>query len=464
VTISFDTIAARLRSKQYLTTDQLANDLASALSSLANVPSLDRGLSRDLVTDVQGGTTLGVGDPFAGLDSAPLVQRSAGKPDVVGGLNTRQQSRVETQIRRIPGTVVDPASPGQSEIQVKLVGENTGIANDPATGMQTVGDLMAGLSTTPVGGDLITVGVTGQPFVASGASGVQPVTAGQSVDVTVTQQWQTDTTYTLRNRKWQPDVQRSLKSESYAIVNDFQYGSRHMPPPVCTPGIIATSPFLGLFWDLTSHLGDHVSTPNSYWRIVQLHDDPEPFPTFGFPWWAAGTVDANGKLIDLPHIFYKFRPDLSYYLLRGCGEEGGLIGWPNLNSPGFNTSPTYTQPTCLSYLVTTIGVPYTVGGSHIDLTAYQNNWRGYPGSKWRIIVTGYMTNPVADAAPWWGDGTVAGDGSLMGLPSMLFVPQSDIFLGNLLVIIETGCVVGPTLYWTKRLSSTPPYSRTSPPF
>lgn len=469
---SFDAVVARLKTHLYADMNELQRDISSALSAIADDPSLLRGLKKDIIADVQGGTTLGVGDPYAGLPSDYLVQNPAGQPTNVGnGLLTRRQTRVEARIRRLPATVTQNAAFGNTQIEVNIVAQQPAIATDPVTGMQVAGDPMAGLTTTPVGGVPATVDVTGQPFVHPRNSGVQPVTAGQSIDVTVADTYEADTTWTSKNggRKWTPNVVRTQKDTVPSIVNDFQYG-HHVTH--CTPGIISVSPPVaipspaGAFnWDLTPFQGNGHSTPNSYWRIVQLNDTHDPFPTFGPPWWAAGTTDANGKMINLPNTFWYDSALLSFYLERGCASDDMTsIGWPNLSSPGFNTSAVYSDFSCLSYYVTRKGFAYDPAGHTWDLTPWQNNWRGYPGSKWRILVLGYISNPVPDAYPWYGAGTVDASGFLAGLPNNISFPHSDVFLGNLTGIIETGCDNGTTITWTRRLTTTTPYSRTSPHF
>lgn len=465
----FDSLVARLRTHLYASMDELQRDVSAALSALADQPSLLRGLKKDIVADVQGGTTLGVGDPFAGLPSDYLVQNPAGHPtDVGGGLLTRRQTRVEARIRRLPATVTQNATFGQQQIEVSIVAQNPAITTDPVTGVQISGDPMAGLApASPLGGEPGTVDVTGQPFVHPRNSGVQPVTAGQSIDVTMAETYQADTTWTSKNggRTWTPNVVRTNKETVPSIVNDFQYGHH-----VCTPGLIATSPIFPIItpagnfnWDLTSYQNTGRATPGSYWRIVQNDGIHEPFPTFGAPWWAAGTVDGTGKLVNLPDTFWCDSAILQFVLEQGC-SDGTTITWINLDSPGFNTSPVYSDFSCLSYYVTRKGFAFDPAGHTWDLTPWQGNWRGYPGSKWRVLITGYITNPVTDAYPWYAAGTVDASGFLAGLPNNISFPHSDVPLGNLTGIIETGCDNGTTITWTRRLTNTPPFSRTSPHF
>lgn len=223
---SIDTIVARILSKKYDDPNGLAREIADGLASLSRQPSFTRGLAHDTIADVQGGTSLGVGDPSASRISAVLVQNpQPGVPRNVGsGLQTRRQSRIETLARQMPAIVTEDAQAGDSVVQVKIVGAGVTKSSDSATGIETVGDPLAllassGTSFDDVVGEEFEATTSGEPFVAVGTSGIQPPVAGQTLFVTLSEQWEVATSWTQRYRKNFPSISRVLKNRTATVTN-----------------------------------------------------------------------------------------------------------------------------------------------------------------------------------------------------------------------------------------------------
>jgi len=223
---SYDTISARIRSKVYKDPNDLAREIAAGLSALSRQPSFSRGLARDTIADIQGGTTLGVGDPSASHVSDFLVQNpQPGVPRNVGsGLRTRRQSRIEVRTRDCPAMVTEDAAGGDTTIEVKIVAVGVTKSTDAQTGIEVVGDSLSnlvasGTDAASVVGEAFTASVTGTAFVTAGDNGIQPPVAGQTIFVTLSEQWEVVTTWTNRYRKNLPVVTRVLKSRTASVTN-----------------------------------------------------------------------------------------------------------------------------------------------------------------------------------------------------------------------------------------------------
>lgn len=226
---SLDTISARIRSKVYTgknSVNDLAREIASGLSALSRQPSFTRGLARDTIADVQGGTSLGVGDPSASNISDVLVQNpQPGIPRNVGsGLRTRRQSRIEVRNRDCPAIVTVDGAGGDTTVAVKIVAVGVTKSTDAQTGIEVVGDSLSnlvasGTDSVSVVGEEFEASVTGTAFVAAGDNGIQPPVAGQTIFVTLSEQWEVVTTWTNRYRKNLPVVTRVLKERTATITN-----------------------------------------------------------------------------------------------------------------------------------------------------------------------------------------------------------------------------------------------------
>lgn len=226
---SIDSITKRILGRTYSDPNQLAREVADGLSSLARQPSFTRGLSGGVIADVQGGTTLGVGDPSAARISDVLVQNpQPGIPRNIGlGLRTRRQARVETLVRQLPAIVTENASAGDSVVQVKVVGTGVTKSTDAVTGIQIVGDTLgllasSGMSHEDVVGEEFEASVSGDQFVTPGNTGLQPPVAGQTIFVTLSEQWEVSTVWTTRFRKNKPTVVRVLKNRTVTVTNGLE--------------------------------------------------------------------------------------------------------------------------------------------------------------------------------------------------------------------------------------------------
>lgn len=223
---TLDAVSKRIRSRVYTDPNELAREIAYGLAQMSRQPSFVRGLSRDTIADIQGGTTLGVGDPSAANLSDVLIQNpQPGIPRNIGsGLRTRRQSRIESKVRDVPCMVTENAAAGDTTVEVKIVGNDVYKTSDASTGIQTVGDPLAsfaaaGMVPGDVIGEEITATTSGSPFVTAGNSGLQPPVVGQTLFCTLAEQWEVTTSWTKRYRKNMPVVVRVLKSRTATIVN-----------------------------------------------------------------------------------------------------------------------------------------------------------------------------------------------------------------------------------------------------
>lgn len=223
---TLDAVSRRIRRQVYTDPNELAREIAYGLSQLSRQPSFVRGLSRDTIADIQGGTTLGVGDTSAANLSDVLVQNpQPGIPRNIGsGLRTRRQARIESRVRDVPCMVTANASAGDSTVEIKIVANVPFKSSDANTKIQTVGDPLqefadAGMEPNDLTGEELTAAVTGSPFVTPGDAGIQPPVIGQTLYVTLAEQWQVETTWTKRYRKNLPVVVRILKSRTATITN-----------------------------------------------------------------------------------------------------------------------------------------------------------------------------------------------------------------------------------------------------
>lgn len=223
---TLDSVVKRIRSRTFSDPNDLAREIAAGIAALARQPSFVRGLSRGTIADIQGGTSLGVGDPSAANISGVLVQnQQTGLPPNVGsGLKVRRQARIETRVRDVPAMVTADAGEGDTSVSVVIVGSNVLKSNDSITGIETVGDPLtvmadAGMSPSLVEGEEIEAVTSGSPFVAPGSNGIQPPVEGQTLFVTLAEQWEVVTSWTVRYRKNIPVVTRVLKSRTCTITN-----------------------------------------------------------------------------------------------------------------------------------------------------------------------------------------------------------------------------------------------------
>lgn len=341
---SIDNLIARLNGKVYMSVDELAADVAAGLSAVAGSPSVSRGLKDDIITDVQGGTTLGVGDTGATNDSDGLVQNS--QPgianDVGSGLRTRRQSRVESRTRTLPATVVANAEAGDATVRVRIASSGTTKGRDSLTQIETVGnlDMAEGIEYDAA--------MTGQPIVIEGGNGIQPIEAGRTVQVVLTENYEVATTHTVRQRKNIPVVTRVLKSTSAALVNGFACkGTVCVPNQEFAPTFTLITPDTGSAdWDMTTVFDAEVGRA---WGVLIL---PADYPSgtidmFTYGYYAYGVVPPGGVLpftgitqavADSNSQWTNQSPALLntpyiYALLIGC-NQGQVVGYGSISSTG----------------------------------------------------------------------------------------------------------------------------------
>lgn len=226
---SLDSVNKRIRARTYEgpnAVNDLAREICSGLAALSRQPSFVRGLKNGVISDVQGGTTLGVGDPSAANISGGLVQNAQpGLPRNSGaGMLMRRQARIELRTRDVPAMVVTNAVYTDETIRVKLVATTPFKGTDSATMIEVVGDPLgnmadAGMAPDDLTGVEIDAKVTGEMFSPSGDAGIQPPVAGQTIFVTLVEQWEIVTTLSRRYRKNVPTVTRVLKERTATVTN-----------------------------------------------------------------------------------------------------------------------------------------------------------------------------------------------------------------------------------------------------
>ena len=92
---------------------------------------------------------------------------------------------------------------------------------------------------------------------------------------------------------------------------------------------------------LTPFQGDHKAPPHSYWRLIEMGSC---YPG-GYPWYGAGCVNGQGRLVGLPNQFRSGYPYNGYMQLQiGClGENDEHQITPHIDWPGTcqKLSPVY---------------------------------------------------------------------------------------------------------------------------
>lgn len=101
--------------------------------------------------------------------------------------------------------------------------------------------------------------------------------------------------------------------------------------PPCEPFVLAsfTTNAQNPVWDLTPYQGPDQAPYCAYWRIIEVG---YCYP-YGYPWYGAGCVDRDGRLVGLPDQFVSHYSYDGYLELQiGCLEidewGGEQIHWP----------------------------------------------------------------------------------------------------------------------------------------
>jgi hypothetical protein len=118
---------------------------------------------------------------------------------------------------------------------------------------------------------------------------------------------------------------RSLRTTGKAQV--FTTGGRCAE--CCTPtvlGSFTTNRSTAPCWDLTPYQGPGKATPCSLWRLIEMGSC---YPS-SYPWYGAGCVNAEGRLVNLPNQFCSNYYYNGYMQLQiGClSADGTQINWP----------------------------------------------------------------------------------------------------------------------------------------
>lgn len=80
-------------------------------------------------------------------------------------------------------------------------------------------------------------------------------------------------------------------------------------------------------WDLTPYQGPDMAPTCSFWRIIETEDC---YP-HDHPWYGAGLVDMDGRLVGLPNQFCSTYGYNGYVELQiGC-LSGSSVIWPNID-------------------------------------------------------------------------------------------------------------------------------------
>lgn len=223
---SLENVAARVRGSKYGTdADRLAADLATGIASQTKLASYRRGVQGGVVAGRDGGTTLDVGDNFAGFTSQSLQPPQKGMPVPNGALGVRMQGRVEMERRTLPGVITASEVTGALYIELTVVvpyAKTPRLGVDASTGQNTpfteAFDGLLEVSSAAAAGTLsaefedeaITITV---PLPADSEN---PYEDGQIIDVTTVKQWDVRTIWTNKEGRRVPIVVRSLASESHS--------------------------------------------------------------------------------------------------------------------------------------------------------------------------------------------------------------------------------------------------------
>lgn len=328
---NFDQLAKRLRRKVYTSVDEVAKDFAEGLAGIDRQNNVSRKLASDTLAGIQGGTTVGVGDPSALQGSDYLVQnpQPGRTPDVGSGLESRRQTRIRESTRVLPAMVTEDAIAGDTEVAVTIVGDGTGKTLDSLTGSEIVANAAQHLADNPgsIIGTAMMAKVTGQPIVAAGQTGMQPIAAGRTVNVVVTEQYQEDTTWANRQRKNLPTVTPILKCRSACLVNGLACAS-----PRCIPSEASSNFFAeGGSSPTDDWLPANTTgwTPNRPWCVVEMSidtlDGTLDRNLAEFTYYDYGLVDGSGEIVFAGVPFTVPQGSGQYYIYLGLGTE--CYGW-----------------------------------------------------------------------------------------------------------------------------------------
>lgn len=124
-----------------------------------------------------------------------------------------------------------------------------------------------------------------------------------------------------------PGGKRGVLSSGKAAV----FGAQGQCPACCpcepfVLGSYTTHRTYAPCWDLTPYQGPGKAPPGSFWRLIEMGSC---YPS-SYPWYGAGCVDADGRLVNLPNQFCTNYSYNGYMQLQiGClSQDGTQIIWP----------------------------------------------------------------------------------------------------------------------------------------
>jgi hypothetical protein len=102
----------------------------------------------------------------------------------------------------------------------------------------------------------------------------------------------------------------------------------------CEPfvlGSFTTNRYYNPCWDLTPYQGPGQAPPGSYWRLIEIG---MCYP-YSYPWYGAGCVNSEGRLVGLPSQFCSnYYYDGYMELQIGCYDPtDNRIHWPGTCQP-----------------------------------------------------------------------------------------------------------------------------------
>lgn len=218
---ALDTLVARLRSSNWTEPNDLAQIMASTISAIVKQPTFNRGLHDNTIADQHGGTLLSTSDNSAGRQSSSLQVPAKMHLQKHGAVSTRQQARVDIQIKSVPAVVLGAGTDGV--VQVALVGSQPKSYTDPLSGQMVAGDPIGDAYTDPVDLDgtsnVTETTLAGNPFILTDVDGTELPARGQTTMVTVAEQSEKRTIWVNHNRRNFPRVTSQPVSSSTTMVN-----------------------------------------------------------------------------------------------------------------------------------------------------------------------------------------------------------------------------------------------------
>lgn len=337
---ALDSLVARIRSTNWQDND-LANAVAVGVSSVARHNTFVRGLHDNTIADHNGGTLLAVGDNSAGRQSLSMQQPQRMSLQRHGAIATRQQGRAELTTRTVPATVLGVSGTGANAVlTVAMIANKPKLLNDNSSGTLVVGDpLNDAYQSVPFlaanSQDIREVRLAGQSFQTGTVGGTQLPSVGQTIMVSVAESSEKRTFWVTKNGRNFPRVIDYPISSTVSLMNGLR-SVEGTTPITCTPALITRGDLTALptpvGYSLAAFQGDGIGCPNSFWRLACYNEVYVP-AVDNYPWYAAGRIDANGKLVGLPSVIYadpRVTPNvhgiMDFYLENGC-QHSTDIWW-----------------------------------------------------------------------------------------------------------------------------------------